>query len=79
MPDARVLKMDGRLSSDDPSALLCACGEVAARLALHLTDPRSADRRGVDVLRRLRAGGVDLLGLSPCLESLLSGVGPRGT
>jgi hypothetical protein len=70
--ETQVLKVDGLLSAEDTDVLLGACDEVTGRLVLDLSDLRFADRRGVDALRTLRARGIDLIGLSPYLDLLLS-------
>jgi anti-anti-sigma regulatory factor len=69
--EAQVLKVDGQLSADSGAELVRACEAVTGRLVLDLSDLRFADRRGVGMLRELRARGAVLQGLSPYLELLL--------
>jgi anti-anti-sigma regulatory factor len=76
---ARVLKVDGQLSGESALELVRACETAPGRLVLDLTDLRFADRRGVSMLRELRARGAVLQGLSPYLALLLGeGTVPHG-
>jgi hypothetical protein len=67
----QVLKVDGHLSAADTEVLLHACEAETGCLVLDLTDLRFADRRGVWMLRELKARGVTFTGLSPYLSLLL--------
>lgn len=77
--EVQVLKVDGQLSGENGVELVRACEAVTGCLVLDLRDLRFADRRGVGMLRELRARGAVLQGLSPYLELLLgSGGVPHG-
>jgi len=66
-----TVKMDGRLTAEEVPELWSVCAEIEGRLALDLTDLKSADRQGVSALQELRAKGADLIGVSPFLGLLL--------
>ena len=71
--ESRALKVDGFLAAQDVAVLVDACAGATGGLRLDLRDLRSADRRGVDTLRALRARGVTFTGLCPYLDLLLGG------
>ena len=70
-PETTVLKIDGRLKSDDMEELVRIFREVARPVALDLTDLQSVDRTFVALLREAIAGGMELRAASPYVELLL--------
>jgi len=72
-PAATTLKLEGSLRA----AWLDAMREAVAHaqphspLTLDLTDLRSADAKGIELLRALAADGVTLSGATPYLLALL--------
>jgi hypothetical protein len=71
-PGTTVIKIDGRLTSDDTEELLRIFGQLAGPVALDLSDLRSIDRTFVDRLREFVAGGMQLRAASPYMELLLT-------
>jgi ABC-type transporter Mla MlaB component len=66
-----VLKIDGRLMSDDIDGLAEVLRSVAGATALDLSDLQSADAAGVRLLRETIALGAEVRGASPYMELLL--------
>ena len=66
-----VLKVDGRLRSEDVGELAGAYRSVQGARALDLSDLLSADREGVEILRELVTLGAEIRGASPYIELLL--------
>ena len=64
----RTVVVAGRLEDAHVPDLMRACSESAQPVTLDLTDLQSADRIGVDALRRLRHDGVTMLGLPTYLQ-----------
>lgn len=62
-PTLRI-RVDGRLESDAVSELEQLIGSDPSATCLELADLRSADATGIAVLRRLRAEGITLSGVS---------------
>jgi anti-anti-sigma regulatory factor len=70
-PDSTVLKVDGRLRSEDVQELAQASQSIGGNLILDLSDLHSADPQGVELLRQLIERTSQVRGLSPYLELLL--------
>jgi hypothetical protein len=68
-----VLKVDGRLRSEDVDELARAFRSVQGATALDLSELQSADDAGVELLRRLVALSVEVRGVSPYIALLLKG------
>ena len=66
-----VLKIDGRLMSEDVDELAQVFRSVEGARALDLSDLLSADRPGVAILRELISLGAEVRGASPYIELLL--------
>ena len=66
-----VLKVDGRLRSEDVNELAGVFGLVEGASALDLSDLQSADRDGVEILRQFISLGAEVRGASPYIELLL--------
>jgi hypothetical protein len=66
-----VLKIDGRLMSEDVDDLAQVFRSVEGATALDLSDLLSADRSGVEILRGLISLGAEVRGASPYIELLL--------
>ena len=67
----RVLRIDGRLTSQDVAELDKSFAAAGWPHVLDLTNLQSADTVGVDKLRELIAHGAQLQGVSPYLQLLL--------
>ena len=61
----RVVRVEGRLTVAELAELEGALGDDPAHAELDLQNLRSADRAGLDALRRLRAAGVSLRAVPP--------------
>ena len=59
--DRRVVRLAGRLTVAQVPELLNACAD-SGPVELDLSELVSADVAGIDALRRVRAGGVSLVG-----------------
>jgi ABC-type transporter Mla MlaB component len=70
-PMQTVIKVDGRLKSEDLDELTKTVQAVHGRTALDLSDLQSADRAGLDLLRELIALGAEVRAASPYIELLL--------
>ncbi len=66
-----VLRIDGRLRSDDIEELFGAFRSAPSPPILDLSNLQSADREGVGALRGLIALGAGVSGASPFIELLL--------
>ncbi len=66
-----VLKVDGRLTSEDVDELARAFRSARETAALDLSDLQSADPAGVELLREIIALGAKVRGASPYIELLL--------
>jgi anti-anti-sigma regulatory factor len=73
--DARetVLRIDGQLRIENVAELTKEHRSVEGSLVLELSDLRSADKAGVDVLLELISLGAQIRGASPYIELLLKG------
>lgn len=75
-PSLATLKVEGRVVSDWASVLesesLRLLEEKGAVL-LDFSNVSFVDRRGVETLRRMRAGNVRIINCSPLIEDLLDG------
>lgn len=69
--DTTVVKIDGRLTSEDMEELARALDEVTGPIALDLSDLRSVERAFVPILQEAIAGGMELRAVSPYVELLL--------
>jgi hypothetical protein len=69
--DTTVVKIDGRLTSEDMEELARALDEVTGPIALDLSDLRSVERAFVPILQGAIAGGMELRAVSPYVELLL--------
>ena len=70
-----VVKVVGRLQSDDISELEKEVCAVEGTLALDLSELLSADKTGIERLRELRAEGAELRGASQYVQLLLDSGG----
>jgi hypothetical protein len=70
-PDRTTLRVDGWLEGDEVDELLQVVRATTQPVVLNLTDLRSADERGVRVLRQLAEQGVRLTGVSDYLKLLM--------
>lgn len=66
-----VLKVDGRLRSEDVDELTRVYRSVDGATALDLSELQMADRLGVQILRELVSLGTEVRGASPYIELLL--------
>jgi len=66
-----VLKVDGRLTSEDVDELARAFRSAQTTTALDLSDLQSADPAGLELLREIIALGAEVRGASPYIELLL--------
>ena len=71
-PDACTVSLAGHLRAEQVPELCRLCGTIGSRIRLDLTDLLSADPVGIDAVRRLRRGGVELVGVAPYLRRLLA-------
>lgn len=72
-PEARVLRLDGKLVEGWVSELLTACREPAsaARVELDLAGLSFADSTGIETLRELANQGLRLTHCSPFMAELI--------
>jgi hypothetical protein len=77
-PDLTTIGVVGRLGDDAATILGEACGRARRPLVLDLSDLRSANNAGVQLLRRLAGDGVHLLGASQYVRLLLEDVADPG-
>jgi hypothetical protein len=73
--DRRTVSVAGRLEQVHVPDLVCACTADSGSVILDLTDLLSADRVAIDALHRLRAEGVELVGLARYLRFTLDDLG----
>jgi hypothetical protein len=66
-----TVKVDGRLTLEGAAELDRQCGSAAGVVYLDLSNLRSADAEGVEAIRALADGGIQLSGASPYIEMLL--------
>lgn len=66
-----ILKVDGRLVSEDVGELARAFRSVEGTTTLDLSDLLSADRPGVEILQEIISLGAEVRGASPYIELLL--------
>ena len=66
-----VLRVDGRLASEDLEELTREFRSVQGATSLDLSDLQTADRPAVQLLKELIALGTELRGASPYIELLL--------
>lgn len=74
------VRAEGRVISDWVAVLERECQMALAqaqRVEIDLSGVTFIDGRGVEMLRRLRAGRLGIVNCSPFLEDLLSGGGDR--
>jgi hypothetical protein len=69
--DKRVLYIAGWLEGEDTDELLRVTAGSAREVVLDLADLQSADKQGIEAIRRLVERGVDVRGLSDYLNLLL--------
>lgn len=74
-PGRHLLKIDGRLRAQDLEELDALCVRRGKALELDLSDLRGVDEAAVARLRRLRAAGVTLKGVSAYIALRLDGTG----
>lgn len=67
-----ILKVDGRLRSEDVRELTRIFQSVQETAELDLSDLKWADRDGANILRELVSRGVEIHGASPYIELLLA-------
>ena len=66
-----VVRVDGWLTAAETAELERAVGGAGPRVALDLTELRSADRAALEILRSLKARGAELRNASPMITLLL--------
>jgi len=66
-----VLRIDGRLRSEDVEELARVFRSVQGATVLDLSELKWADRDGVEILRELVALGAEVRGASPYVALLL--------
>src|SRR5262245_9102893 len=76
-PRRTTVRIAGRLEAGDLPELLRAFEGQARPLELDLSELRSADADGLELLRRQRESGADLVGVSPYVHLLLGDPGER--
>jgi anti-anti-sigma regulatory factor len=67
----RVVRLEGWLAGEAVAELERVVNGDSGPLRLDLSELRSADTAGLDVLRALRAAGASLVGASPYIRLLL--------
>jgi len=68
-----TIKVDGRLMSEDTEELMRVCEGCDVPVVIDLSDLTFADDEGVEVLKKLRAGGATLVGARPYVAMVLKG------
>ena len=66
-----VVRVDGWLTANETAELERAVGGAGSRVALDLTELRSADGAALEILRSLRERGAELRNVSPMITLLL--------
>lgn len=66
-----VIRVEGRLESNDVATLDAECREVTGPAALELSKLRSTDTDGVRALRKVISLGIEVRGASKYIELLL--------
>jgi hypothetical protein len=69
--DGCTVHLAGRLHAGQVAELRALCAAAGGHLQIDLTDLVSADAVGIDALRRLRADGVELVGVARYLRKQL--------
>jgi hypothetical protein len=72
--DRLTVSVVGRLEQMHVADLVCACAENGGPVILNLMELVSADRIAIEALHRLRASGVELLGLARYLQFSLDDI-----
>jgi hypothetical protein len=70
--DGRVVRLEGSLEAENVAELERVLSEGSGPIRLEVSALRSADARGIAVLRTLRAGGASIVGASPHVSELLN-------
>jgi len=79
-PGVTTLKVEGRLVADSVGVLEQECRgprRDSPKIRLDFSRVTFIDGRGVDLLRRLRASGVEIANCPPFVECLLDATGDR--
>jgi ABC-type transporter Mla MlaB component len=71
--DQTVLRIDGRLMSEDVAELVRHYGAAENPSVLDLSNLQSADSDGVTLIREFVCRGAQIRGASPYIELLLRG------
>ena len=66
-----IIQISGELRGQVVVELERLCRETPGKLALDLSNLRSSETEGVQLIRELAARGVELSGVSPYLDLLL--------
>lgn len=66
-----VVCIIGRLSNTSVTKLREACDQIKGTIVLDLSDLRSADTSGIDLIRTLGEEGAETRGASPFIRLLL--------
>ena len=66
-----ILRVDGRLTSEDVAELSRTFADAAQPVVLDLSDLQWADRAGVDLLRQFLTQGAETRGITPYFELVL--------
>jgi hypothetical protein len=64
----RVVRIAGRVTSEDVPDLLRACSEAVGPVRVDLSDVLAADPIAIDALRRVRNAGAALVGVPRYLQ-----------
>jgi hypothetical protein len=75
--NVRTVSVAGRLGDAHVPDLMNACGAISPALRLDLIDVVSADAIAIDVLRRIRSGGAQIVGAPKYIELTLDTLPPR--
>jgi anti-anti-sigma regulatory factor len=66
-----VIHVTGRLCKATVTRLIKTCDEIKGSFVLELSDLRSADTAGIDVIRTLGEKGAEIRGAIPFIQLLL--------
>lgn len=68
---ATIIQISGNLKGDGPEVLERLCRETTGSLSLEISDLRTAESHGVELINKLVSEGVKLIGTTRYLELLL--------
>jgi ABC-type transporter Mla MlaB component len=73
----RAVALHGRLDMESLIAFAATAAELTVGMRCDLTQLKSADEAGLELLTRLSDRGIELVGASPYIELRLDGVRAR--